>query len=733
MNDRGSITVFSLMVMMALLVIFGLYMYKLVEGVEYNKALRVVENASRNIEASYDAELFRDYGLLAYKEDVLTIELNESIDDSLRTRDNQSLFPFAIRQSYSFAYTKKSDIMDIEETLKQMSAQALMNVPAEFIANQEGIQNTFEKAKAAKEKVKVLEAHSKTLESIKSINDDLGSVLDGFKEANEMIDYTVSYSGNLNLDSSELSRDIRKIEEGLGEMLSDIKSISVSIEQEKLLLELEEDKYPESFVESISKQLDDMLVDSSSVFSGELDIDGLRVNDMFIDHQRSVLERYAGDKSLVDELMSKYGYGLASLMQVNADMSEMEDELQSEYEDVLDDLSELPRDIARDIKKDIKNEIEEELESYFEDIELDINIDDMYDSRNRELERYADSILEHEFLQTSEEVEDLHDAKLSKRKIPDRIHDKLPSRTNKSIGIINSGIYRAQLTEYIMGTFVHRLSRSQEENWNFYNKIDRPSYFADGEIEYIIIGSDSEWLNRIGVATEIYLLREAANILHVYTSKEKMKYANDVSVAVAWPPWLKPVVFNGLLIGWASIESGVDLSKLLDGEKVPTFKLSDEDWFTSIDGLKESASSEEVVEAITLTDPSESQEEIKKSDSSSVASNTSDSNDAYDETAGKNPAYATNSNSTKDTDSLKNSKAESQANEQGYTFYLRILLNLNIVGVDKHVLRSLDIIALNNMDSFDDPQEVPDLESYWTGHEVDLVWDRGSVKYSGSY
>ncbi len=80
------------------------------------------------------------------------------------------------------------------------------------------------------------------------------------------------------------------------------------------------------------------------------------------------------------------------------------------------------------------------------------------------------------------------------------------------------------------------------------------------------------------MAGEIFLIREGFNIVHVYTCKEKIALAKQFSTVVAHPVWTKPLYYHGLLVGWASLESALDVQSILKGEKVAVLKLSDKDW-----------------------------------------------------------------------------------------------------------------------------------------------------------
>jgi hypothetical protein len=292
---------------------------------------------------------------------------------------------------------------------------------------------------------------------------------------------------------------------------------------------------------------------------------------------------------------------------------------------------------------------------------------------------------------------------LSEAKINSQQWQSLPSQ-NFQIGKRKyTFAERCLLTEYIMGTFNHRNIQNQDPAWSFYNIEDRNAFFGAGEIEYIIAGKKSESTNRNIVAGQIYLIREAVNILHVYTCKEKLKYAGEVSTLVSVQPYLKPIVYNGILIGWASVESAVDLNKLLKGEAIPFMKFKESDWFTSIQVKGNS----EVIE-----NPSTKNSAIKNE-------NTSDPNNTPDKRRKvRNKMYEKVMN----------------ANQKDYGFHLRLLLYIGSISgktssVETKVARVLDLIVLNSgMDG-----EAYEMNNLITSHKASISWEGGSSEYETGY
>ncbi|MCH1981110.1 DUF5702 domain-containing protein [Ruminococcus sp. OA3] len=95
------------------------------------------------------------------------------------------------------------------------------------------------------------------------------------------------------------------------------------------------------------------------------------------------------------------------------------------------------------------------------------------------------------------------------------------------------------------------------------------------QAEYIIQGNHSDIVNLKGVVHKLLLMREAANLLHLYQDQAKRaqtRAAAGVIASLLLLPEAVPVVEQILLVCWAYAESILDVRGLLAGEKVPAFK-----------------------------------------------------------------------------------------------------------------------------------------------------------------
>lgn len=110
------------------------------------------------------------------------------------------------------------------------------------------------------------------------------------------------------------------------------------------------------------------------------------------------------------------------------------------------------------------------------------------------------------------------------------------------------------------------------------------------EMEYIIGGHTTDVENLRNVVLKISLLREAANIISIYTDSEKMSQIDSMALAIAellLSPELYEPVKLALIVAWAYMESIHDVKHLLEGGDVPLIK-NNTDWYYSLDNTYKS-------------------------------------------------------------------------------------------------------------------------------------------------
>ena len=108
------------------------------------------------------------------------------------------------------------------------------------------------------------------------------------------------------------------------------------------------------------------------------------------------------------------------------------------------------------------------------------------------------------------------------------------------------------------------------------------------QIEYMIAGKDTDWLNLEYVAKKLLRWREAANVLYILSDGSKVAEAEAMALALTAvmlsPALAEPVKYT-ILYAWAYVESLQDVKTLLQGGKVPILKTA-ADWKTGIDSIK---------------------------------------------------------------------------------------------------------------------------------------------------
>ena len=132
------------------------------------------------------------------------------------------------------------------------------------------------------------------------------------------------------------------------------------------------------------------------------------------------------------------------------------------------------------------------------------------------------------------------------------------------------------INEYIMGNFLN-YTTNPEKDYDLRGRLmkERPAFFDanNADVEYILIGSEEESINILGVKAQITLIRFALNAIAIYTDPQKVNAALKTATAVAgWTAIGVPIVHTLIMMGWAMAESMFDVSLLMRGESIPIFK-----------------------------------------------------------------------------------------------------------------------------------------------------------------
>lgn len=150
-------------------------------------------------------------------------------------------------------------------------------------------------------------------------------------------------------------------------------------------------------------------------------------------------------------------------------------------------------------------------------------------------------------------------------------------------------------SEYVMGMLSYDTIEKENEKQNpgttvtsiTNTPISSNNNFAYGsEIEYIIYGGSNSG-NLVKAYGSIYGIRLGFNLIYAFTSSEirETAFAMATPISAATLGVIPvPLIQAGIIIGLACCESGLDLSNLKEGEKVPLFK-NKETWQLSVSGL----------------------------------------------------------------------------------------------------------------------------------------------------
>lgn len=95
------------------------------------------------------------------------------------------------------------------------------------------------------------------------------------------------------------------------------------------------------------------------------------------------------------------------------------------------------------------------------------------------------------------------------------------------------------------------------------------------EIEYILSGQSSDYNNLSTVANKLLMIREASNMLYLWSDSGKVAEAEALALLIstlALVPEAEPALKQLILLTWATAESICDLKSIYKGGKIPMMK-----------------------------------------------------------------------------------------------------------------------------------------------------------------
>lgn len=107
------------------------------------------------------------------------------------------------------------------------------------------------------------------------------------------------------------------------------------------------------------------------------------------------------------------------------------------------------------------------------------------------------------------------------------------------------------------------------------------------EMEYLLQAEDSDRRNLEKTVTQLLLVRQGLNLIHILSDPAKREEAHSLAVMIVGAAGLAPLteITACFIMGvWATGEAVTDLRTLLSGGRVPLWK-SREDWKLSLEGL----------------------------------------------------------------------------------------------------------------------------------------------------
>ena len=144
--------------------------------------------------------------------------------------------------------------------------------------------------------------------------------------------------------------------------------------------------------------------------------------------------------------------------------------------------------------------------------------------------------------------------------------------------------------EYVIGMLQNLSDQVQKENGKAPVNLRGTPFeagFLQNEGEYILHGTYNEYHNLIGTEYRILALRLALNTIHLVSDPEKqalLKTIADSTGGILAPGIGSTVAYGALVFLWATAESYVDFSILVQGGKVPLFK-SAQTWQTDLKAI----------------------------------------------------------------------------------------------------------------------------------------------------
>ncbi len=153
------------------------------------------------------------------------------------------------------------------------------------------------------------------------------------------------------------------------------------------------------------------------------------------------------------------------------------------------------------------------------------------------------------------------------------------------------------IIDYVLNHFSHNYDDEQDVE-----KHNR--YFSTAEVEYIINGDRVGSTNALMTEAGIFGMRTALNAVSILAFKQSQLTVVSTELAALTGGVSYPLVYGLCVIGWASIESGIDIFQLKEGEPVLFFKMANDINFDlSLEALANFSGQAEVTKVVDQINP----------------------------------------------------------------------------------------------------------------------------------
>ncbi len=153
------------------------------------------------------------------------------------------------------------------------------------------------------------------------------------------------------------------------------------------------------------------------------------------------------------------------------------------------------------------------------------------------------------------------------------------------------------IIDYVLTHFSHNYDDNQDI-------AERNRYFNTAEVEYIINGDRIGSTNALMTEAGIFGMRTALNALSILAFKQNELTVVSTELAALTGGFSYPLIYGLCVIGWASIESGIDIAQLKDGKRVLFFKMANDINFDlSLETLAEISGQADVVKVVNELNP----------------------------------------------------------------------------------------------------------------------------------